>query len=100
MNKKQSEKNHFKRRVFERYDISLNDGEYDFLVNKVKTNDKSIVKFLMKQTNRVTVHLISFKNQEIVSVYDKLRKQLVTALPCECKDINKIVFYSEEIEDN
>ena len=98
-NKANTERKHFKKRVYERYDIVLNDGEYDYLVSRVKTNDKSIVKFLMKQTNRVTVHIITFKNTEIVVVYDKLRKQLVTALPDTCKDVNNIEFYHTEIDE-
>lgn len=99
MDKKETERKHFKRRVFERYDITINDGEYDFLVSKIKKNDKTFVKFLTKQTNRVSIQLITYKNKEIVVVYDKLRKQLVSALPPECKDVNNIVFYASETEE-
>ena len=98
MSKEQQEKKHFKKRVFERYDIKLNDGEYDYLVSKIRNNDKTIVKFLTKQTNRCTVHLITYKGLEIVAVYDKLRKQLITALPQHCKEVSNINFYSEEAD--
>ena len=36
MSKKDCQRSHFKRRVFERYEITINDGEYDYLVSRVK----------------------------------------------------------------
>jgi len=99
MDKKMTERKHFKRRVFERYNITINDNEYDFLVSKIKKNDKTVVQFLTKQTNRVSIQLLKYKEYEIVVVYDKLRKSLVSALPPECKDINNIVFYASETEE-
>ena len=69
------------------------------MVSKVRKNDKSMVTFLLKQTNRITVHLISFKEHEIVAVYDKLRKQLVTALPSDCKEVTNIFSYAAEMDE-
>jgi hypothetical protein len=99
MSKRDTQKSHFRRRVYERYSISINEGEYDFLVSKVRKNDKEIVTFLMKQSNRITVHLIRYKDTEIVAVYDKLRKALVTALPATCRDTSQIDWYIEELGD-
>jgi hypothetical protein len=98
MNKKNTEKRHFKRRVLERYDITLTDNDYDYLCSRVRNNDKTIVKFLTKQTNRVSIQLISFKNKKIVCAYDKVRKALITALPAECCDVKNLFYYSMEIE--
>ena len=99
MSKKDSQRSHFKRRTFERYDIKINDSEYDYLVSRIKQNDKNIVHFLLKQSNRISIHILKYKALEIVAVYDKMRKALVTCLPSECCDINKIFNYIQEIEE-
>lgn len=99
MGKKDCQRSHFKRRVFERYEITINDGEYDFLVSRIKKNDKTMVHFLMKQSNRISISLIEYKGKEIVAVYDKLRKALCTCLPAECKDVTRIFNYIQEIEE-
>jgi hypothetical protein len=99
MGKRDSQRSHFRRRVYERYSLSINEGEYDFLVSKVRKNDKEIVTFLMKQSNRITVHVIHYKDTDIVAVYDKLRKTLVTALPSTCRDTTQIEWYIEELGD-
>jgi hypothetical protein len=99
MGKKECQRSHFKRRLFERYEITVNDGEYDFLVSKVKKNDKEMVHFLMKQSNRITINVIEFKGKRIVAVYDKLRKALCTCLPPECEDVKNIFSYIQEIEE-
>lgn len=100
MSKRDAQKSHFRRRVYERYSLSINEGEYDLLVSKIRKNDKEVVTFLVKQSNRLTVHLLFYRNIEIVTVYDKLRKTLVTALPPECKNVNQIVWYSEEFGED
>lgn len=99
MNKAETEKRHFKKRVFERYNITITDNDYEYLVSKIKKNDKTVVKFLTKQTNRISIQLLTYKDYEIVVVYDKMRKQLVSALPSDCKDVNNIVFYASETEE-
>lgn len=99
MSKATQQRSHFKRRVFERYSLTINDGEYDFLVSRIRKNDKTVVKFLTKQSNRVSVHLLMYKDHEIVVVYDKERKSLVTALPEVCKDPEQIYYFLEEFGD-
>ena len=97
--KKDTERRHYIRRVAERYDLLLSQSDYEWLTKQIRLNNKQIVKFLTKQTNRLTVHLLLYKNKEIVSVYDRMRKELVTALPYECRDIDKINFYNPEIDE-
>lgn len=99
MSKRDAQKSHFRRRVFERYSLQINEGEYDFLVSRIRKNDKAVVTFLTKQSNRLSVHLINYRNTEFVAVYDKLRKSLVTALPPICKDITQIMSYIDELGD-
>ena len=99
MSKATQQRSHFKRRVFERYSLTINDGEYDFLVSRIRKNDKTVVNFLTKQSNRVSVHLLMYKDHEIVVVYDKERKSLITALPEVCKDPEQIYYFLEEFGD-
>lgn len=97
MSKRDAQKSHFRRRVFERYSIQISDGEYDYLVSRIKKNDKEVVTFLTKQSNRLSVHILSYKQQDIVAVYDKIRKSLVTALPSICKDVSQITSFISEL---
>jgi len=71
MSKADAQRSHFKRRVFERYDCKLNDGEYDYLVSRIRKNDKTVVHFLLKQSNRISVHILSYKDKEIVAALKK-----------------------------
>ena len=94
-----AQRGHFKRRIFERYGIQVNDGEYDYLVSRIRKNDKSVVSFLMKQSNRISVHLVKYKESEIVIVYDKIRQTLCTCLPSDCKTPVNILAYISEVEE-
>ena len=97
--KSNTERRHYIRRVMERYNLLLSQWEYEYLISKIKKNDKTVVTFLTKQTNRLTVHILLYKDKEIVSVYDRMRKELVTALPDICKDIKNINFYNPELDE-
>lgn len=93
MNKSQSERAHFKRRLRERYGININRFGYFSLVDQVKHKKSEC---LMLQTNTRTIHRVrlapEFLNDQtpkvpcndegldILVVYDKLRGELVTAL--------------------
>lgn len=99
MNKRDQERKHFKKRLLQRYNLTLTDTDCECLIGKIKNNDKKEVKFLAKQSNRITVHLVVYKNTEIVLVYDKMRKQIVTALPPECKEAKNIFYYSSEMDE-
>lgn len=97
------QRNHFKRRLHERYNLLISDGEYDYLTARIKKHDndnnKVKIEYLTKQSNRLSVFLIGYKNIEFVAVYDKFRKTLITSLPIECKNINNIDFYCEELDN-
>lgn len=97
MGKERQQRNHFKRRLEERYNLSLPDGEIDYIIARIRKNDTpSLIKYITKQSNRLIVFSILHKSIEFVAVYDKFRKQLVTALPIACKNANNICFYTEE----
>ena len=99
MSKGSAQRSHFKKRIFERYNYKLNDEEYNYLVSRFTQNDKTAIKFLFKQSNRISIHVLLYKTLEIVTVYDKIRKTLVTCLPNECCDVTKIFSYIQEIEE-
>ena len=99
MSKRDSQKSHFRRRVFERYGITINEGEYEYLVSQIKKRTAQVT-FLYKQSNRVSIHKIIYKQLSLVVVYDKLRKSLITALPQDCVEVANIHNFVLEFEDS
>lgn len=87
--KTHTQRDHFKRRMMERYGLTVNRHEYRFMVEMIQNGE---AEFIEKQSNRVSAFWLNLTvddgvgNSEIVRVrviYDKLRKTLVTALPPE-----------------
>ena len=95
MGKERQQRIHFKRRLEERYERVLTDGDIDFIIARIRKRDSGSIRFITKQTNRLSVFCITYKDFEFVAVYDGQRKQLVTALPINCKDPGNITFYSD-----
>lgn len=94
-NKAQSERAHFKRRLWERYGIRVNRFGYFDLLDQVKHKQSEC---LMIQSNTRTVHKVHIDatylegkqvpkipydetGVDLLVVYDKLRGELVTVLP-------------------
>lgn len=73
-----NQKSHAIRRLFERYEIRVNDNQYQNLVNLIKDNK---ARFITRQSNRVTVFEISYLNRKLVACYDSSRKSIATFLP-------------------
>lgn len=97
MNKAKSQKKHFINRLFERYELNCSENDYTWMILQVKrSTDKC--KFLLKQSNRVSVHSLEFSNSVVVVAYDKSRKSLITALPKECINPQNIYSYFNELE--
>lgn len=69
---------HAKHRCLERFDIQLTDHEYWKLCQQIRSGKSKI---LHKQSNRISVHLIKLRDQEVNVVYDKQRGTIVTFLP-------------------
>lgn len=79
MNKKQNQKQHFKRRMIQRFGINVNKLKYKEYLIKIKTN-----KFLIgRRSRRISYHLVKDDNKAIVVVYDNLRGVLVSAFPVD-----------------
>lgn len=78
MNKKQSQKAHARRRIEQRYGVSINRHKMRDFVLKIQNNDCVHVE---TQSNRVTVKKVLFEGTEYKVVYDKNRHVVVTFLP-------------------
>lgn len=71
---------HFKNRLLERYDIGDGSEFITYAIAQIKARTS---KFIEKQSNRVSVHSVCYKDQEVFVVYDKERTTLVTVLEPE-----------------
>jgi hypothetical protein len=74
------QREHFKRRLWERYGLSINRHEYRDIVVAIQSNQFA---FLERESNRVTIWLGIVQGVHVPIVYDSMRKTAVTALPSE-----------------
>ncbi len=91
VDKRYAQREHFKKRMFERYGITVNRTLYRDMVNMVQRSDGI---FLGQQSNRLKVWRLFVHDQHITIVYDSIRKELVTATPPE----EPVVFRGESLE--
>ena len=85
--KRKNQIKHAKRRFKKRFDISLNENQYNQLVNRIK---KGKADFVRRQSNRVTIWDLQFEGHEIRVVYDKHTSAIVTALYPNQRPLEKI----------
>lgn len=76
-NKAQSQTDHFLRRMRERFCLHLNTGDVRNIIYMIQTG---VSEMIDKQSNRVTVHRVTYKGETFSVAYDKQRDTLVTAL--------------------
>lgn len=69
---------HFIASLKSRFEIDATEEDVTTIANQIIENGNET--FIDAQSNRVSRHLIKFKNVEFVVVYDKLRNTPVTAL--------------------
>ena len=86
ISKKAKQRIHTKQRAKERYNVQLTCKDIQTIVSKIKTSHKDTT-FLKKQSNRVSLWKVIFKDQIFRVVYDKHRKNIVTILPIESSSI-------------
>lgn len=82
--KKQAQRIHAKRRLADRYGLELNRHAIRELTKKVSSDT-----FLLKQSNRVTIHLLRHDGRLLLSVYDKSRQTIVTFLPLDANIVKR-----------
>lgn len=76
--KKESELEHFQKRMIERFGISISKDRCKKIVQEIQQGKHQ---FLKKQSLRVKKYLVNIDENLIEVIYDKNRKMLVTALP-------------------
>ena len=95
MNKAKSQFIHARRRAKERYDIFLSKEEYDELVTLIQDQKAET---LYKQSNRISVKKITYKEQTLFVVYDNMRNTIVTFLYEDYIDTQAVKDYKKNIE--
>src|SRR3989304_3851044 len=76
-NKAQCQLDHFRRRMRERFGLHLNEGDIRNIVHQIQTGQSEMID---RQSNRVSVHRLTYKGEQINVAYDGQRGTLVTAL--------------------
>ena len=77
--KSNCERIHVKRRLKERFGIEVNRNDLSFIIAMIQNNSKDVT-FIGKESNRVSLFDVFFNHQVIRFAYDKIRKELITAL--------------------
>lgn len=85
--KKQNQEAHAIKRIRERYGFKLDHRDYKNLCGLIKQKDGSGSEYIGKQSNRLTLHRLTYRDTTLVVVYDRIRHQVVTALPPDCKEL-------------
>lgn len=68
---------HFKKRLYERYNITLNRQDINNIISLIQHNQAT---FLGRYSNRLSLFDITYNDLNFRALYDKERKTLVTAL--------------------
>lgn len=85
---------HAIRRAKERYNISFSNEDIRVFSKLIQKQDQS-VKFICKQSNRISHWQINYNEQILYVVYDKTRHTIVTFLP---KDVTQN-YYSKKTKE-
>lgn len=75
-----AERKHARRRALQRYDLDLRDEDLDLITGMIQTGKAT---FVEKQSNRVSVFTLKFKEKDVKVVYDRQRQNIVTFLPID-----------------
>ena len=85
LSKSQSQRIHAKSRAISRYDIDFNREDLNQIVSLIQKGKGILVE---RQSLRITIWLVKYKNEILYTVYDSTRKNIVTFLPIEDYDID------------
>ncbi|HLD91480.1 MAG TPA: hypothetical protein VI911_10830 [Patescibacteria group bacterium] len=69
---------HAKQRALERFDLQLNNDDYQKICKIIQTGKSKIID---KQSNRVSIHEVTWASKTMTVVYDKSRNTIVSFLP-------------------
>lgn len=70
-------KAHARKRIQERLNFVPNKEDFKNMVKLIQDGETELVR---KQSNRVTIHKMNYKDQSFLAVYDKQRQLIVTVL--------------------
>ncbi len=94
-----SQEIHAKDRALTRFNIHLSSEDYIDIIKDIQAGKTTCVE---KQSNRISLHYVTLPDgQEVIAVYDKTRKTIVTFMPEEYidnKDQIEDEYYSSHIE--
>ena len=71
---------HAKGRAFERYGLSINDQDLQEISSSIQSGKAT---HIFRQSNRVSIFKLVFKEKDIQVVYDSKRKTIVTFIPLD-----------------
>jgi hypothetical protein len=77
ISKTKAERIHAKRRIGQRFNISLNRDDLNKLINSIQNNSAI---FFDKQSGNRTRWIVNINNMDVIAVYNKNTKQIVTFL--------------------
>lgn len=78
--KAENQRRHARQRARERFGLELDEHQLRAVVNRIQRGES---RFLEKQSNRVSLHQVEYMGAEMVVVYDRRRKNVVTVWPSE-----------------
>lgn len=81
--KRRSQLKHARRRARERYDLNLDPSEVACIVNKILRGESVV---LARQSVRVSIHQVHYKDRWLIAVYDRKRRQIASFLPDDYYD--------------
>lgn len=76
--KKLAQRIHAKKRLEERYGLTVNRKELREIISLIQGGNAC---FLERKSTRVTKWQLQYKGRDIIALYDKNRKNLITVLP-------------------
>lgn len=68
---------HAKRRAVQRFDISLSQDDIQEMIREIQNSQ---ARFVLKQSHRVSLFEVTAKGKQLIAVYDRQRKTIVTFL--------------------
>ena len=84
LTKSQGLRVHSKRQAYRRYGILLNSDDLRRLVESIQSQEAL---FIVRKTHRVSCWKVTYCGCGLVVLYDRGRKEIITFLPPDCREI-------------
>ncbi len=93
MSKAEQQRKHAFRRSRERVEGKITQNDYVQIIKMIQTGKAC---FLERQSNRVTLWILVYRDEPVRVVYDKVRSQVVSFLPIEEEHFDKLEAWEEK----